>query len=96
MFKLDDLKAKLEDEINLLIRLNEEVHDVINTVPSIKEQLVLRYRHCCHYTWEVIGDKLSVSDRTVRRWHKEAISHITIPENAMNIEETLNNCPEMS
>ncbi len=41
----------------------------------------MRYRSVHNFTWSKIGDELNADERTVRRWHKLALSYITIPDN---------------
>jgi DNA-directed RNA polymerase specialized sigma subunit len=48
---------------------------------NMDERLVLTYRYLKNYTWTRIGDELYADERTIRRWHDRALSHVVVPEN---------------
>ena len=54
-------------------------------MPDTDERLVLRYRYIQGLTWEQIGLEMNADERTIRRWHGNALLHITIPENPVII-----------
>ena len=76
-----DLEDKINDEIELLVKLKAEIRVVIDQVKNMDEQIVLRYRYLHNYTWEQIARKLNAGERTVRRWHNSALEHVVVPEN---------------
>ena len=76
---------KVKRELDLLLRLKAEMQEVISEVPSLDERLVLTYRYIKNYSWSRIGDELFVDERTVRRWHDRALSHVILPENPIVI-----------
>ena len=99
LYKIDELREQIGFELNLFINLRDENSKVIRTVPTLKGQLVLHYRHIKHLTWESIGDELSVNERTVRRWYRDAIEHVVMPENPTDVNKILQKneeCPNMS
>lgn len=67
------------------MNLKEEIRSVIDMVSNTDERMVLRYRYIHNYTWEQIGDVLGADSRTVRRWHGQALGHVTLPENLLKI-----------
>ena len=73
------LEEKINEEIDLLVNLKEEIRSVIDMVSNTDERMVLRYRYIHNYTWEQIGDVLGADSRTVRRWHGQALGHVTLP-----------------
>lgn len=79
------LEEKINEEIDLLVNLKEEIRSVIDMVSNTDERMVLRYRYIHNYTWEQIGDVLGADSRTVRRWHGQALGHVTLPENLLKI-----------
>ena len=81
LYKIMDLEEKVEGELQLLLTLQEEVRETIDQVPDMDERLVLTYRYLKNMSWSQIGDELYVDERTVRRWHNRALSHVRIPEN---------------
>lgn len=77
--KIIELENEINADIDLLITFKKEVPLVIESVNNMDERMVLRYRYVHNFTWSKIGDELNADERTVRRWHKLALSHITIP-----------------
>lgn len=78
--RIYSLEEKINEEIDLLVNLKEEIRSVIDMVSNTDERMVLRYRYIHNYTWEQIGDVLGADSRTVRRWHGQALGHVTLPE----------------
>jgi DNA-directed RNA polymerase specialized sigma subunit len=83
--RLWDLEQKTADELELLSRLQKQVWEVIEAVPNTDERMVLKYRYLHNYTWEQIGEELSADERTIRRWHGQALQHVHLPENPITI-----------
>lgn len=83
--RIYSLEEKINEEIDLLVNLKEEIRNVIDMVSNTDERMVLRYRYIHNYTWEQIGDVLGADSRTVRRWHGQALGHVTLPENLLKI-----------
>ena len=83
--RIYSLEEKINEEIDLLVNLKEEIRSVIDMVSNTDERMVLRYRYIHNYTWEQIGDVLGADSRTVRRWHGQALGHVTLPENLLTI-----------
>ena len=74
-------EQKVNKELDLLLQLKDEIQDVIAKVDNIDERLTLTYRYLKNLTWMQIGDEMSADERTVRRWHDRALSHVQVPEN---------------
>lgn len=83
--KIMELEEKVNAEIDLLVDLKAQIHEVISTLTNMDEQMVLRYRYIQNMTWEAIGDELHADKSTVRRWHGEALAHVALPENPIVI-----------
>jgi DNA-directed RNA polymerase specialized sigma subunit len=79
--RLEELERKIACELNLLAELKEQIQEVIRALPSMDEQLILNYRYLCSMTWKEIGAELHIDRTTAFRWHDNALSHITLPEN---------------
>lgn len=77
MEKQDDLNHKL----HLMMKLKCEISDVLEDLENKDERLVLTYRYLRNWTWDRIGKELSADERTIRRWHYQALSHLVVPEN---------------
>lgn len=76
-----EMEKKVNDELCLLLQLKGEIQSVINRLDNMDERLVLTYKYLKNYTWMRIGDELAADERTIRRWHSRALSHVKVPEN---------------
>ncbi len=83
--KILTLEERINKEIDLLVDLKEQIRGVISAVPDVDERMVLRYRYIQGLTWEQIGLEMNADERTIRRWHGNALLHITLPENPVII-----------
>ena len=83
--RIYDLEERINHEIDLYVNLKDQIRDVIDTVENTDERMVLRYRYIHNYTWERIGEELLADARTVRRWHGQALNHVTLPDNPIII-----------
>ena len=84
--KLWDMEEKALCEQAVLVRLKEQISQVISQVERPEQQTVLCYRYIHNYTWPRIADIVKADESTVRRWHNRAISRIVLPENAINLK----------
>lgn len=80
-----EMEQTINAEIDKLVDLKEQIRSVIDQAENTDEQLVLRYRYVHNWTWKRIGDVLHADARTVRRWHDDALLHVTMPENPIQI-----------
>lgn len=83
--KVFELQKKINAEIDNLIDLKDQMRDVIDKVVNPDEQMVLRYRYIHNLTWEQIGDELCADESTVRRWHRQALNNVKVPESPILI-----------
>lgn len=83
--KIMALEERINKEIDLLVDLKEQIRRVISAVPDVDERMVLRYRYIQGLTWEQIGLEMNADERTIRRWHGNALLHIALPENPVII-----------
>lgn len=83
--KIMALEKRINDEIDILVELKEQIRSIIDKVTDTDERMVLRYRYVHNYTWEQIGDELNADKSTVRRWHGNALLHVTLPDDPIII-----------
>lgn len=76
-------EQEVNEELNDLIRLRGEIQQTINQVEDVDERLILTYRYLKNCSWNQISDKLCVSDRTIRRWYNNALSHVEVPPRSL-------------
>ena len=79
------LEEKINAEISTMVDLKEQIREIIEAVPDADERMVLRYRYVHNLTWEQIGNEMNADARTIRRWHGNALQHVTLPENPVKI-----------
>ncbi|MBR2563420.1 MAG: hypothetical protein IKE29_02230 [Paenibacillus sp.] len=89
LYKIDELRNTLLDEIDKLVNLKAEIFSTIKTCKTVQGRVVLMYRHMMNCDWETIADKTSASRRSVIRWYNEAIETVMMPDNPINIDEIL-------
>lgn len=81
LFKIMDMEKKVNEEMELLLKLKQEIKTVIAELDDPDERVVLQYRCLYNWTWARIGDEILADERTVRRWYNRALSHVRVPEN---------------
>jgi RNA polymerase sigma factor (sigma-70 family) len=80
--KIWEMEQKISAELSQLIHLKQEILMVLSKVDDVDERLVLTYRYLRNMSWTEISEELGVSDRTIRRWHERALTHVVVPETA--------------
>lgn len=83
--KIMELEKTINEEIDRLVDLKVQIRLTIDSVKNTDERMVLRYCYVDHMTWEQIGDELRADSRTVRRWHENALTHVVMPKNPIQI-----------
>ena len=66
--------------------LKKQINEVINRVPNQNERMLLKYRYLDHLKWEQIGDRLYAGRTTLFRWHRSALEHVVVPEDAIIVK----------
>lgn len=89
IYKIMELEDKQNSLLNQLLEFKQEMCEVIDSVDDLNERMVLYYRYIGNESWQDIGKRLFVDERTVRRWHNKALSHVVLPENPMVLEKKL-------
>lgn len=89
VYKIMELEDRQNSLLNQLLEFKQEMCEVIDSVDDLNERMVLYYRYIGNESWQDIGKRLFVDERTVRRWHNKALSHVVLPENPMVLEKKL-------
>ena len=77
-------KAEVDEQIrNLRVKQNVLKGEIMTTIEQLESEeyqslLVMRYFN--FRTWEDIADELAITERTVYRWHNDALSQIVVPQ----------------
>lgn len=80
LYKMMEKQDELNNKLQLMITLKSEISDVLEQLENKDERLVLTYRYLRNWTWDRIGSELHADERTIRRWHYRALSHVVVPE----------------
>lgn len=85
MEKIMEYQNRADARIALLLDLREQMRGSISELENSDMSLVLEYRYIYNMSWAKIGDELFVDERTVRRWHDQALFHYKVPQNPIKI-----------
>ena len=77
--KLWLMEDDLCNEIDSLILFKGQMRQVIDTVPTARERLVLRMRYLLGMSWEDIAEKLHSDVSSVRDWHSRGLRNVILP-----------------
>lgn len=81
------LEQKINKEIDLLVALKEQIHDVLSRVSDTDEYIVLWYRYVDGLSWERISLKTHVSVSTTYKRHAKALKSVVLPDNPICIKK---------
>lgn len=73
--KEEQIKKKMEE----LLRVKTEVMSVIDNIENDNLRVVLKLRYIDSLSWGEIAEKIYASDKTVRRWHNQALELVVVP-----------------
>ncbi len=69
----------------MLVKLKEQIEQVVSRVEKPELQAVLRYRYIHNYTWPKVADIMKVDESTVRRWNNRAVAAVALPIDAVDL-----------
>lgn len=84
--KINVLEIKIANEVNLFMDLKLQILETIELLESIDEKLVLNYRYVKGLEWDEICSQLFASERTIFRWHGNALAKLKLPEKPINMK----------
>ena len=87
LLRVEEMQEQINQEIDLLVDLRQQIDDVIHSLASENQQMLLLYRYIEDRTWEDIGNLLGVDKSTVKRWHLDALAKLRLPENPILIRK---------
>ena len=73
--KEDEIKKKMEE----LLKIKTEVLSVIDKIENDNLRVVLKLRYIDSLSWPQISEKIYASEKTVRRWHNQALELVVVP-----------------
>ena len=73
-------EMELECQINVCSAIRHEVVDVINAVPDVVDQDILRLKYLLGNTHEQIAEKMNYSIRQIGRRHKAAVQALCLED----------------
>ncbi len=81
IIKIMEAEKTEAEMLDKLLDFKREISRVIQNVSDIDERMVLRERYIGNKTWIEIGNILGWDERTIRRLHNKACSHVVVPDN---------------
>jgi len=87
LLRVEEMQEQINQEIDLLVDLRQQIDEVIHSLASENQQMLLLYRYIEDRTWEDIGNLLGVDKSTVKRWHLDALAKLRLPENPILIRK---------
>lgn len=76
--KMVDLENQINEEIEEFIDTKIEIREMIKSLKSGNQQLVLQLRYIEFLSWEEIAEKMAYSLVQVKRIHNKAIRRLNI------------------
>ena len=80
LMRVEEMETQINREIDMLIDLRKEIHDVINQVEDKQLRAVLECKYLEGKRTTEIARQFHVCRDTIYRWMHEALSQITLPE----------------
>lgn len=80
LMRVEEMETQINREIDMLIDLRNEIHEVINQVEDEQLRAVLEYKYLEGKRTTEIAKQFHVCRDTIYRWMHEAISQISLPE----------------
>lgn len=73
VMKINLMEERINREVDRLVDMKFAIHDAIDLLPDVKEQLVLRERYIHFKTWKDIAKESGYSVRWVQKLHDRAV-----------------------
>ena len=89
LIRVEEMQEEINREIDMLADLKKQIMEVIHQVDREELQMLLVYKYLEGMTYEQIGEVLGVEKSTIFRWHREAISQITLPEDPIIVRKVV-------
>ena len=80
-----DKEKEIEQEIERLNNLVLEISLVIDSLENINYRILLRLRYIDSKTIEEIAEQMHYALPTIKKWHREAVELIEVPEKYKNL-----------
>ena len=93
--KIEYLSAKIRLEEDLLWDLKAQMLQMFDILPPQKNDLMIA-RYISGMKWEDIFGEKHLTKPTALRWHREILSQITLPRDAVNIDLELEKLKKVS
>lgn len=76
--KIDKARTRLDEKISELLKLKEEIQNVISQIDDPLSELVLTYRYINLMDWNDIADKMHYALSYVFKLHRQGLSSIDL------------------
>lgn len=72
----DEIEHGVDQELARLVDLKMQIREIIDQVPDVKCQLVLRYRYIHLLSWPETRERLDLCEKSSYNLHKKALSFV--------------------
>ena len=87
ILKLSEMEQEVARKMELNLELQAQMDLVISRLESRQDQQVLRLHYLHNMKWERIGLIMNCAGKTAQRWCELALSRVSLPADALFIEE---------
>ena len=83
---IDELEEKICQKIEQMVKLKIQIINLIYTLEDQDEIHILKMVYLKNSSFSKLAEELYVDESTVRRWHKNALSKLVLPEDAIDLK----------
>ena len=80
VWKIQEKEIRYLAKLNIILREEEEIEKVIDSLKDARERTVMRYRYISGLKWEEVCVKAHYSWKHTHRLHSQALSKINIQD----------------
>lgn len=78
LIRLAETERETQGKLRDLVRIREEITQVIRRVEDTDEQTILVWHYLAYQTFDCIAEKMNYDKRTIQRKHKRALDKVVI------------------
>ncbi len=83
--RVEEMEEEVNREINQMLALKRQIKSTIGQLKDEGQQLVLMYRYLDCMPWNEIAGIFGMDPATMRRWERNALKTLRLPENPIVI-----------
>ena len=83
---IDELEEKLCQKIEQMLKLKIQIINLIYTLEDQDEIYILKMIYLKNSSFSKLSEEFSVDESTIRRWHKNALNKLALPEDTIDLK----------